>query len=163
MWGSYVAGSGKLFGRFLGLWTSIACRRACSVLSRAALSPRPISCRVTVAKTLQGELCGEAEGRWWQQQAVSARRKNCEAKWPRVTLCEVVWTLRKMAGAVPMILPPAAWEQRAATLGEPSSFFFTTQSWLPANPMTHSPSSASATVSSKVNSGLWVWLSVSPP
>lgn len=124
----------------------------------------PISCRVTLAKILQRELPGEAQGRWRYQRAVSARRKSCEAKWPRVTLCEVVRALRKRARVVPMILPPAAWEQRAATLGEPAVFSLLLKAdYLQTPWLTHCPSSASATVSSKVNPGLWEWLCVSPP
>lgn len=67
MWEPYVAGSGKLFERFLGSCASILRRRACSALTRSSeelcSSPCPISCRATLAKTLQRELRGEAEGR----------------------------------------------------------------------------------------------------
>lgn len=46
MWGrSYVAGSGKLSGRFLGSWASTVRRRTCSVLTRSSQElhspPRP--------------------------------------------------------------------------------------------------------------------------
>lgn len=67
MWRPYMAGSGKLFERFLGSWASISHRRACSTLTESSQelrsSPCPTSCRVTLAKTLQRASYEEAEGR----------------------------------------------------------------------------------------------------
>lgn len=168
MWGSFVVGSGKLFGRFLGSWTRIVCRRACSVLTRSAqelnFSPLPISCRVTLAKTLQKELGGKAEGRWWQQRGVSARGRAVKQNGPG-SLC-VRWC--ESWGRWQELFPWFCLQQ----LGNKEQPHWVSQDlfslllkadYLQTPWLTRCPSSASAAVSSKVNPGLWVWLSVSPP
>lgn len=125
--------------------SSHAALLSCALLlaPSAAGWPWPRPCRESCVGRQKGE--DDSSGLWVP--GGRAVKQND----PGSPLCEVVWTLRKAAGAVPVILPPAAWEQRAATLGEPSSFSLLLKAdYLQIPWLTHCPSSASATVSSKV-------------
>lgn len=96
----------------------------------AAGSPWQRPCRNCCVERQKGD-------GWWQWD-ISTRRRSCEGQWPRVTQLRWGELRGRQQQLFPWLRFQQLQEQRTAKLGGPSSFLFTSQTSLLANPVTHS-------------------------
>lgn len=131
MWVCYVAGDGKLFGKFLGSWASSRC-----VLSSEPPHPHQ----------LQGHPGQDpAERAAWggtREMKISASCE-CQEEEPRSKMAQghSVWggaSPEEESKSCSHDFASSSLGTKSSHAGWASCFFFTTQSWLLANPMTHS-------------------------